>query len=408
MARITNIFRGLPLPIILSGLAATCPAQAQTAEVWQVVGPLSIQAINADAAEIAMLPTDPGDVATLRDIVIMSGSRNSISMSAIGATASASVVASGSTDFSAVRVFDSDIAVSATNLAPISNTGTIENATIQSGVQNGISRSAVGASAALSSFFHVTGGADAELAFSTTGDITISADNEAPVSLRTDIVGAQIASGDDNTISGSAVGASASLSLQAVVEGGSTGTINYSVSPDAMITVSATNSGDVTLSSAIDEGAPATFSDLSFGTDSKRGTISLTAVGASATISVATYLYDSDATITSEFGEYTLSATNTGAVSANVSIDGLTVEEGTNSINFGSMGTVIGFSQKIYGSADGADPAPTTMPTPQWQSSNEGSVVVDTVLNDITIVGGINRSVGVTSAGAMLNFGPQW
>ncbi|KUR71659.1 hypothetical protein AQZ52_08580 [Novosphingobium fuchskuhlense] len=297
---------------------------------------------------------------------IADGSRNTISVTAIGASAS---VSNSSVTFQDVEMTDSvdgNITVSASNLnSTINVSGTIDGAVIEQGHDNTISVSAVGASAQFSVTDDVLGGATVSRSLTVNGDISLNADNTGDVNLQIAVGsngdGVSINGGTRNAFSGTALGASAGISVLTIVDDG-TYSSDIGIGVDSGISVHAHNSGNIRIGSVDDPTQDTTLNGATISGDSVDSSISLMAIGASGSVNSTTVVYagsavpsvnfgvsgsDGGSDVPSvAFGDVNFDVENTGLVEANVSITGSSFE-GKNSVSAGAIGVTMGNSVKF-------------------------------------------------------------
>lgn len=388
---------------ILTAAALPQPAFGQIADSWAIAGDVTVEATNTGAA-VSLTP-ETGTL--ISDATIADGSRNSISVSAVGASAAVAHNTASFQDLTIGDTVDGNVTVTASNNdSPVIVTGTIDGAQIDQGHDNAISVSAVGASAQIGIFDGVLDGAAVSLSLTFSGDITLSAENTGMVTVQTDVGtngdGPQINGGTRNAFSVSAVGASAGVSVLTIVEDG-TYASDIAMADGGAITVSAINSGDVTLGSTDDPAQPAMLSGAALGADSTDGSISMMAIGASASVSSTTVVYSGSAEPNVTFGDVSFDVENSGAVTANVSITDLTLE-GRNSISVGAMGTSISNSTRLIDYTGDSLPSGGTIGAVAFSATNAGALYVMGGMSNAVIGSGIGLSIATNAIGASAAF----
>lgn len=372
---------------------------AQVADSWSISGDVTISASNTNAP-VSLIPTD---VALLSAPTIADGSRNTISASAVGATASASYVNANDQDAAMAAAVDGDVIVSAINLgSDITVAGTVDGAAIEQGHDNTIALSGVGASAQISVVDDVLGGATVSRSLDINGDITLNAENSGAVSVQTDVAGVEINGGTRNTFSGTAIGASAGVSVLAVVDDGAYSS-DISIGSGGLISVTANNSGDVRIGATDDPTQAATLSGAVLGVDSVDGSVSLMAIGASGSVSSTTVVYAGTADPNVVFGEIVFDVVNTGAVEANVTIADASIE-GKNSISTGAIGSAMSNSAKSISYVEDAQGVTGTLDSVSFASSNSGSILMAGGLSNSGIASGFSLAIGLNAVGTSASF----
>lgn len=372
---------------------------AQVADSWSISSDVTISASNTNAP-VSLIPTD---VALLSAPTIADGSRNTISASAVGATASASYVNANDQDAAMAAAVDGDVIVSAINLgSDITLAGTVDGAAIEQGHDNTIALSGVGASAQISVVDDVLGGATVSRSLDINGDITLNAENSGAVSVQTDVAGVEINGGTRNAFSGTAIGASAGVSVLAVVDDGAYSS-DISIGSGGLISVTANNSGDVRIGATDDPTQAATLSGAVLGVDSVDGSVSLMAIGASGSVSSTTVVYAGTADPNVVFGEIVFDVVNTGAVEANVTIADASIE-GKNSISTGAIGSAMSNSAKSISYVEDAQGVTGTLDSVSFASSNSGSILMAGGLSNSGIASGFSLAIGLNAVGTSASF----
>ncbi len=354
-----------------TALFTATSANAQVADSWEINGEVIVSAANTGATT-TLDPVTPAAVLGIEEAAIADGFRNSISGSTVGASASSAFtsVNNSGTGGDTILAINGGVTVAAGNVSAVTNTNdVVTSATISAGSANSISLAAVGSSASVSASTTTTsvGGADtSELEFGyTAGLLTISSGdaegaveveggstiggNDAAVvlTLDTGFNAPLIEGGFGNSISVAGVGSSASASFNATVSGASDITVaGFTLNEGAVISAANSENGTVNVG----------LSDAGFVTpaisEGNANSISAAAVGSSASFSLASSTYDSG--LITEFnatveGDIQVDSFNSGAVA--LSGDGADATAQT-VINEASIG--VGNGNSISASAVGA------------------------------------------------------
>ena len=349
---VTNITKMKIALLGATALLASTAAQAQVADTWTIdnaAAGLSITSNNGSADSTAnVIMNSAAATDGTSGAVITDGQKNSISATALGASAGASFTVTSSTDSSLTAQIignGDNTQVSANSFGNVQNFGEILDATIAAGTSNSISRAALGASGSVNASVTVLGGeqvsnytiggvdikAQNNLILNTDGDLSVGL-----VSNGTNITTADALGGNSNSVSAAALGSSASLGASTMIlDGSETGTFNFGVNSDGLdptsnaaagITVFSGNQSNVVLA------APsADFTDLSdptvvspasltgaIGEGTNSNSISASAIGSSAGVSYSTTVYGGDVsnvanfnTVVDDTGAFTSSDTFT-------------------------------------------------------------------------------------------------
>ncbi len=374
-------------------------ALAQVADSWSISGDLTVSAVNSDTA-ISLIPSE-GVLMSAPSIA--DGSRNTISASAVGATASVSFAGATDQDVDMADFVDGDVSLSAANLdSSVTIAGTIDGVSIGLGHDNTLAVSAIGASAQLGVTDDVLGGATVNRSLVVGGDIVLTAENSGAVSVQTDVEGIDIGGGTRNSFSATAIGASASVSVLAVVDDGAY-TSDIAIADGGQISITANNSGDVLLGATDDPSATAIVSGATLGADSIDGTVSFTAIGASGSLSSNLIIYAGSAEPNVRFGEAVFDVTNSGTVQANVAIVDAVID-GKNSISASAIGTVVTNSAKSISYADDALGVTGTMEAVTFASANSGAIEMAAGLSNSGIANGFGLAITLNAIGATAAF----
>jgi hypothetical protein len=358
------------------------------------------------------------------DAQIDAGTGNSISGAAVGASGSVSLSAIGGTSSSSNNSvsFGAALNVTGDNAATVTVAGDLGSITnvagddpvITAGNNNSISLAGVGASGSLS-YSGIQTGSLSQEDYTVTGVTTVLGTNSGAVTVGTagtaetvaGIYGGTVTAGNGNSISVAAVGASGSVSLNSVVNGG---TPDTTVTLTGGVNVDGVNSGAVALSSQI--GLTSNAANKPTITAGNGNSISVAAVGASGSVSYSDVQLSG--TASEQFlipGAVTVDGTNNagGTVTATGSVFGGTISNGNaNSISVaavGASGSVSADSLVIDGvpnntltfggavTVTGANSAAVSL------TGNLGSTA--SIINDSpSIAGGVNNSISVAGVGA--------
>ncbi len=394
-------------------------------------GALSVTAGN----DSAVLNTN--DIAT--SAVIGGGNGNSISLAAVGSSASFSGSVSseqsakvagtptdntsGITGFTGGTIQSGDGDTATGDITDLTagtggNIGTvtvnlangIAGADIQGGNANSISVAGVGSSASFSlSSTAIDGGAVTSGFDTTAGDLNITSTNAstgtvyvggADAATAATVPDAQIETGNGNSISVAAVGSSASFSdsTNSYGDAGTANTLTPTVTGGTLVATQSLNLADVTNSTNLDNSVLIP--------DGNSNSVSVAAVGSSASISTTAVDYTGSSAITNGPALTALSSTsnNSGNVTTNGTITGADIE----SIGYGNSVSVAGvgssasisFTDTSYNGATGADANAFVATTLGATSTNAGVVAVNTGNTTPIIGGGYQNSISTAAVGA--------
>ena len=398
-----------------SSMLVSGTASAQVVDAWEA-GDIAITTENSAGATVAL---GSYDLAAVTDgATILGGTRNSVGASAVGASGSVSLNSSASFDGSVTgKVGGIAVDVSNGAGADVSNIGSVTGASIVDGVQNGISRSAVGSSASTSVSILSDGGAIHDATY-TTGDVALTSENTGGVTVGVELgtagtaaAGPSIEGGTNNSISATALGASGSMSVATAVLSGATEDTTVTV---GAVVIEAKNNvdGAILLASSADgETAGGIFNATVDG--GVGNSISANAIGSSASFNYSNTLAIGEGSTIStvdNVGAVTLTSTNSAAVSNLTDIgvsgsnaDAASISGATNS----SVGVAgIGASASLsYGSSDLTAGSGSTTNDVQVGAStigatNAGAVTVASNIFNPTITGGYGNSVSMAAVGA--------
>ena len=338
------------------------------------------------------------------------GASGSVSLSAIGGTSSSS---NNSVSFGAAVNVTGDNAATVTLAGDLGSSTNLaaDDPVITAGNNNSISLAGVGASGSLS-YSGIQTGSVSQEDYTVTGVATVLGTNTGAVTVGTagnvaGIYGGTVTAGNGNSISVAAVGASGSVSLNSVVDGG---TPDTTVTLTGGVNVDGVNSGAVALSSQI--GLTNQAANKPTITAGNSNSISVAAVGASGSVSYSdTQL---SGTASEQFlipGAVAVDGTNNlgGTVTATSSVFGGTISGGNaNSISVaavGASGSVSADSLVIAGVPNNTLTFGSTVTIIGTNNAavsltgNLGSTA--NIANDSpSIAGGVNNSISVAGVGA--------
>jgi len=395
------------------------PAFGQIAQTWAIGGDITVSATNEDTT----VSVAPSEGILMNAPTISDGSRNTISVTAIGASASVSNSSVSFQDVAMTDSVDGNITVSASNLnSTITVSGTIDGAVIEQGHDNTISVAAVGASAQFSVTDDVLGGATVSRSLTVNGDISLNAENTGDVNLQIAVGsngdGVSINGGTRNAFSGTALGASAGISVLTIVDDG-TYSSDIGIGVDSGSSVYAHNSGNVRIGSVDDPTEDTTLNGATISGDSVDSSISLMAIGASGSVNSTTVVYAGSAVQSVAFGvsgsdagsdepsvtfgDVNFDVQNTGNVEAYVSITGSSFE-GKNSISAGAIGSTMGNSVKFINYTGEDVPTRVTFGAVNYITFNTASVRVSGGMDAPEISDGFGLSRSVNAIGAAASF----
>jgi hypothetical protein len=413
-------------------------AHAQVADTWAING--DVQVTSTNQAETTTLDPIAASTTGVDGATITAGFKNSVSGAAVGSSASSSFTSVNNSGVggAAGLVIDGTVTVAAGNVAAVLNNNDIATgATISGGSANSISLAAVGSSASVSGSTTITDvgtsaatpiEGDETFAY-TSGALTVSSgnadgvDTEAgstvggnagtvTVTLASGVNVPLIEGGFGNSISVAGVGSSSSASFSATAGGegvvldSSTvtltdgATINAANSDDGIVQVNLTEAGLVT--PAIGGG--------------NANSVSAAAVGSSASFSLASSTFGGGVITAfgAEVGELNVSSTNgENTVSlAAADGDGATAINGAtiaglasngNSISASAVGSSgsVSFSNTVNSVSGGAAGGDVTFAAINVNSTNAGAITNNTSVTELaTIEGGSRNSISVAGVGS--------
>jgi len=397
-----------------SSLLVSGTASAQVVDTW-TAGDVGITSENGDGATVAV---GSYDTATVIDGVDISGERLSISQSAVGVSGSLSLNSATSFDGSVEGTVGA-VTVEVTNGAgaDVSNIGSITNSVISDGVQNGISRSAIGSSASTSVNVLADGGAIHDATY-TVGDVAITSTNNGAVIAGVELgiagdatAAPTITDGTNNSISATAIGATGSLSVGTTAMNGAAETTAIGVGAVA-VTAESTADASVLMASSVDgETAGGIFGAKIDGGNAN--SISANAIGTSASFGYSTTLKGEGSTITSAdtIGTVEVTSNNASAVTNLMDIgvsgsasDGASISDTASNSSIGVAG--IGATASVsYGSSDltggsGATTNAVEIGATTIGSTNTAAVLVGGSIYNPSIGTGFGNSISVAAVGA--------
>ncbi|KUR70316.1 hypothetical protein AQZ52_15830 [Novosphingobium fuchskuhlense] len=394
-------------------------------------GSVGVGASNASAV------TQTSDVLTSATIV--QGNSNSISLAAVGSSASASAsttvtdvggatigsnetfsytvgggltVSSGLADgtVAPVDVAGGDLGGGNSGAVALTLGTGVAGADIQAGTGNSISVAGVGSSASASFSATVSGDGtvlDSALFDLSGGDTKISAANDTTGAVSvgvTTVATPKIEGGAANSISGAAVGSSASLSFAAATF--DSGAISDFSATTGVVGVDSTNAAAVTFSGDGTTGTAATLDGAAISGTGLGNSISLSAVGSSGSVSFTNTVYggaNGAAGGSVAFDDITVNSTNSGAVS-NISetITGSGIDGGSkNSISIAGVGASASQSISVTDyTGGGITGVGSTLNNVTVSGNNSGAVLVAGGLATPNIDGGFSNSISAAAVGA--------
>jgi len=399
-----------------SSMLVSGTAFAQVVDTWEA-GDVGITSENGEGATVAV---GTYEAATVINGVDLSGERLSISQSAVGVSGSLSVNNAASFD-GAVNGTVGDVTIAVTNGegADVSNIGSITKGVISDGVQNGISRSAVGSSASTSVNVLADGGAIHGSTY-TVGDVGITSTNNAAVvagvnfgTSGTATDAPKITDGTNNSISATAIGATGSMSVATTAMNGAAETTAIEVG-DVTILAESVEDGSVLMASTTDGETKGGI----FGAKIDGGTsnsISANAIGTSASFGYSTTLKGDGSTITSAdtIGDVKVTSTNASAVTnlmdigksgTTSSVDSASISDTATNSSIGVAG--IGATASVsYGSTDltggsGATTNAVEIGATTIATTNTGAVLVSGSIYNPSVGAGFGNSISVAAVGA--------
>lgn len=411
-------------------LATSAHAQA-VVDTWDIGGDVSVTASNTTADAVSLDGTNGGFVVGAS---IADGYKNSISGAAVGSSASASATQFSSNDANLPSfsvTYNGGLTATSTNTVAVSNINDIvDSATITAGQGNSISLAAVGSSASGSSTFsNVNGTAfddTTSFVYDVEGDVTIQSGdgvtagladtdiidnavggNANAVSLQfaTGIAAPTIETGEGNSISGAAVGSSASFSLGLnTAAGAAYNEVSQTLNGALNITSTNTADGAVSVNAGTDTDLAVDGAAINAGNSNS---ISVAGVGASGSFSVSNTMYTGGLGAVAGYNvttqDISVSTLNEGAVSVNaVMTSAPTISAGNaNSISIAGVGASAStsFTTTDYEGA-GTSILNGSVQGITLASVNVADVKVTTGLETPTIAGGFNNSISTAAVGA--------
>lgn len=413
-------------------LAATAffatAAQAQVADTWDIAGDVNVSAINT--GKVTNDATGGTAVQSIDGANIADGYKNSISAAAVGASASSSFnvldLSQTANAGTAVLTLEGGVTVTGSNTGAVTNTSDLTTANvITAGSGNSISVAGVGSSA--SGSVSVTSGNTTDIAdveYSTGGAVLIQSGNgtdpltstnlsdaggnlgDVTVSLATGIFGGDIAGGSANSISVAGVGSSASFGVSVNTVDNSP-IENVAVNLGDSLTVTASN-GQATGGTGVS--VTGTAIDTAQIEGGNANSISVAAVGASASVSVANTFYQgtdvgsSVGALDVEFNDINVSSLNSANVANTTDIStSATIGGGqNNSFSIAGVGASAStsFSVTDYSAAGISAGTINVGGGVTLASNNTGNVSVTAGIAVPTISAGYNNSISTAAVGA--------
>lgn len=413
-------------------LAATS-ANAQVADTWSIAGDVTVSALNSGA--VLNDPVNGGTVAGIEGAEITAGYKNSISGATVGASASSSftTVNNSGVGGDAILEFAGAVSVVAGNSGEvINNTDVITSATIAEGNSNSISLAAVGSSASIGGSTTLTGVAGASVADSetfsyTAGQLIVSSgaadgsvdatDNliggnagAVTLGLTTSLTAPTISAGNGNSISVAGVGSSSSASFSASVDGDGTilDSFDLSLADGALIS----SASDAASAVAVGLGAGATAPAIAGGNNNS---ISAAALGSSASFSLAANTTGGGVVtaFNATVGELLVDSTNLGTVTLGGGVDGAdqaTFDDAAiagagngNSISAAAVGSSgsVSFANTVFDTGNGAAAGDVAFDAITVNSTNSGEIINNVNLSTGgNIDGGAKNSISIAGLGA--------
>jgi len=424
--------------VLLSATAffAATSAHAQVADTWTITGDVTVSATNS-ADTTTLDPVTPGAVAGIDTSLISAGYRNSISASAVGSSASSSFtsVNNSGVGSAAALVVDGTVNIAAGNGSIVlNNNDVLGSAIIADGSANSISLAAVGSSASVSGSatlsdvggaatagetYSYTSGALAVSSGSAAGDVEVDQgsltggnDNTVSLILATGFNAPAVTQGFGNSVSVTGVGSSSSASFSATVggDGSSLDTFDLTLADGAAISAANSDNGNVSVG----------LTDAGFVSPQVNGgngnSISAAALGSSASFSLNSSTYGGG--VIGEFnatvGDLTVDSTN-GANLVNLSSDGaagsptlmaeavLAGAGNGNSISASAVGSSasVAYSNNVYDTGAGTAAGSVSFAAITVNSTNNGSIgnTVDLGTSG-AIDGGSRNSISIAGVGA--------
>lgn len=412
---------------------AATSAHAQVADSWSIVGDVNVSALNSGA--VANDPVTGGTVAGIEGAEITAGYKNSISGATVGGSASSSFssVNNSGVGGDAVVEFGGAITVVAGSSGEVlNNTDVITGATVGGGNANSISLAAVGSSASVSgstTLTDVAGAAvpDGETFSYTSGQLIVSSgaadgsvdaadatvggnSGAVTLALATSLTAPTIAGGNGNSISVAGLGSSASASFSAAVDGDGSVLDSFDLTLADGALISSANSATGTI--AVGLGAGATTPAIAGG---NANAISSAALGSSASFSLSSGT--STGGVVTAFnaavGELVVDSSNLGGVTLGGGQDGAdqaTYDDASiagagnnNSISAAALGSSgsVSYANTVFDTGGGAAAGDVTFDAITVNSTNSGEIINNVNLTTGgNIDGGAKNSISIAGLGA--------
>ncbi len=408
-----------------TALLGATSVHAQVADNWDIGGDVGVTATNG--GDISLDSTVEG-TGGIQAASIADGYKNSISNAAVGSSASSSFTAfnNSANASSAVVAYEGGITVLSYNEGVVSNLNDLAGSVnIDAGTGNSISVAAVGSSASGSATMTAAGGTElSEASYTVSNDIVIQngdglADpvdatsggnaGDVLVALGAGMAAPTIAAGNSNSISAAGVGSSASFSLtNNTIDADSTITAQ-TLELGGAVTVTSSNSGGVTVGGDVDGTTANALIDTAAINGGNANSVSTAGVGSSASFSFANNTYEgasgSAAAALSVGDVITVGSFNSGAVTVQADLGNeANIDLGNgNSISVAGVGSSgsVSFGNNIFGDTAGPETVTVEVADISVATINAGEVIVKgSILDSATIGGGSNNSISLAGVGA--------
>ncbi len=430
-----------------TALLASTAAHAQVADTWTIGdGAADATVTSSNNADVVLNDFGSAGAGTGMIVSAIDGTKNSVSGSALGASASVGFNTTTATDSSLTgNVSALSLGVSATNAGNVTNTAAIDVSGGVLGQLNSVSRVALGASAGVSTSATVIGG-DQVFGY-TAPTSTVSATNDlnadgesTTVFMASSIAGGEVG-GNGNSVSFAGIGSSASVGASStILDGSQTGSYNFSLNADGEapgLNVTSVNTANVTVTGpgATDNATldNAGIIDAVAITGTNGNSVSASGIGSSASVSYALTVYGGDVTNSAGFGAG-IDADGNAVLSADpvkiTSVNGATydgtdvtaldtpttitnttqigaveisnVDGSNNSISVAGIGASASYSFSVTDMSGAGSAISNNLVggTPTLLAANYSAVNVDSGIGGATIAGGVNNSVSTAAIGA--------
>ena len=401
-----------------TALLGAASAHAQVADSW-TVGAVSVGGFNS-STDGTTLQSSGGDTASTTSASIAGGERNSISAAAVGASGSTSFTVNNlSGGDSAATLVTDTAAVTAGNSSAVLNNGDIVTPNIAGGDSNSVSRAAVGSSASISATTNSFNGSS-ETTSVTMGDLTIASGDGTDTVTGGDATGAggnagtvnltattidtpDIAGGNQNSVSASAVGSSASFSVaNNAYDAGIDNTFTV-----GGVTVTASNSSDGAVTADAGGDVIALASPKIEAGD--QNSVSVNAIGSSGSVSYASNYYGdgtngASITTTGTIGDIAVTTYNGGAVvnTTDIATPTISADANNSSVGVAGIGTSAStsFASNDFTAGTATSTGAITAGGVTLLASNAGGITVGSSMDTPVISGGLNNSISTSAVGA--------